>query len=49
MQLAMSPFCNITALKIIDIDIDQPLRATESGRVCMGHSHVAIGHFLGRQ
>jgi len=30
------PFCNIATLNIIDI-VDQLLRATESGRVCMGH------------
>ena len=29
-------FCNITTLNIVDI-VDQLLRATESGRVCMGH------------
>ena len=36
MQSMMYPFRNITALNIIDI-VDQLLRATEPGRVYMGH------------
>ena len=36
MQSVTCPFCNIATLNIIDI-VDQLLRATESGRVCMGH------------
>ena len=35
MQSVTCPF-RIIAVNIIDI-VDQPLRATESGRVCMGH------------
>ena len=36
MQLVTCPFRNIATLYIIDI-VDKLLRATDSGRVCMGH------------
>ena len=36
MQSVMRPFCDITTLNISDI-VDQLLRATGSGTVCMHH------------